>query len=118
MLKFTEELETDKLEEANKLSEAGTLEIPKAVAKDVKYWDGLPLKTKEEFFAAYEKLEEDNDHNGCAYLVAKFSKNQKVLQMVLFIAAIHDLHGDTPYELDKLRYILTNPLYKKIAGQK
>jgi len=113
MIKFAE-----KLEEVKKLREAGNLEIPKIVANDVKVWDKFPLKTKEEFFAAYGKLEDENDHPGCAYLIAKFAKNQKVLQMVLYICAIHFTFGSLPYELDKLRYELTNPLYKKIAGQK
>jgi len=108
----------EKLEEISKLHEVVSLEIPKIVANDVKLWDKFSLKTKKEFFTAYHELEDENDHPGCAYLIAKFAKNQKVLQMVLYICAIHFTYGSLPYELDKLRYELTNPLYKKIAGQK
>ena len=115
MLKFSE----SGLEPVKRLTEAAALEIPKIVSQDVKLiWDVLPLKTKEDFLAAYEKLEDENDHPGCAYLIAKFAKNQKVLQTVLYINAIHFVLGSIPYELQKLRYELTNPLYKKIVGQK
>jgi len=100
------------------LNEAATPEVPKIIASLVKYWDSFPLKTKADFFAAYEELEDENHHDGCAYLIAKYAKNNKVMQMVLYIAAIAEIYGSMPYELDKLRYELTNPMYKKIAGQK
>jgi len=113
MLMFREKKEIRLREETVK-----TLEIPKLIAPLVKYWDSLPLGTKEQFFASYEKLEDMNEHDGCAYLTAKYAKNKNVTQMILHITAIHEIFGSMPYELDKLRYALTNPLYKKIAGQK
>jgi len=102
----------------SKLTEAALPEVPKMIASLVKYWDSFPLKTKEEFFAAYEKLEDENHHDGCAYIIAKFSKNARVTQMILYLTAIHEIYGSMPHELDRLRYELTNPMYKKIAGQK
>jgi hypothetical protein len=105
-------------ESKSKFDEAAGLEIPKIVASEVKYWDSLPLKTKVEFRAAYDKLEDDNDHPGCAYLIAKFAKDKKVLQTVLYITAIHFTLGNIPYELQRYRHEITNPLWKKIVGGK
>jgi hypothetical protein len=121
VIRFEESIDKSKIrfsEEKAILIEAGILEVPKIVAQDVKYWDSLPLKTKDEFMASYGKLEDVNDSPGCAYLIAKFAKDKKVLQAILYINAIHFVFGSIPYDLQKLRYELTNPLYKKIAGQK
>jgi len=114
MLKF----EQGELKEAVKLFEVGTLEVPKSAAQDLRYWDSLPLKTKEDFVKAYEKLEDENHHDGCAYIIAKFAKDKKVMQIVLYIAAIHNVYGSLPFELGDLRYNLTNHLYNKIVGRK
>jgi len=105
-----------KLTEPPKNTKAG-LEVPKIAAKDLEYWDSFPLNTKEEFQAAYDDLQDINHHNGCAYLTAKFAKEKKIMQIILYISAIHAVFGSLPYELDKLRFELTNPLYKKILGR-
>lgn len=117
MVKFKTKTEESVMKK--KFDEAAlVMETPKLIVPLVKYWDKFPLGTKEEFFAAYEKLEDMNHHDGCAYLIAKFSKNKKVTQMILYITAIHEIFGSMPYELDRLRYELTAPMYKKIAGMK
>jgi hypothetical protein len=101
-------------EDKHALNEAA-LDIPKILTAEVKYWDSIPLKTKEDFIAAYGDLEDNNDHTGCAYIIAKFAKNKKVMQIVLYIAAIHHTEGSMPYELDRYRYDITDPLYTAIV---
>jgi hypothetical protein len=105
-------------ETKSKFDEAAVIEIPKILARDVKRWDSLPLGTKEEFRASYDKLEDDNDSPGCAYLIARFSKDKKVMQTVLYITAIHFTLGSIPYDLQQYRYAITNPLWNKIMGRK
>jgi len=95
-----------------------TLEIPKNIAKYVKYWDSLPLKNVDEFKASYDKLEDDNDHDGCAYLCARYAKDKKVMQILIYLNAIHTLEGSLPYELSRYRHEVSNPLYNKIMNSK
>ena len=106
----------NKVNRSAKNKKAG-LEVPRSEVQILEYWDSFPLKTKEEFLAAYDELEDINHHTGCAYLIAKFAKKKKIMQIMLYISAIHSVFGCLPYELDKLRFELTNPLYKKILGQ-
>ena len=105
-------------ESKSKLTEAVVIDIPKNLGADVKYWDSLPIGTKQEFRASYDQLEDDNDHPGCAYLIARYAKNYKVMQTVLYITAIHYLLGSIPQELQRYRFEITNPLWKKIVGSK
>ena len=99
-------------EEKVRFSEA--LDIPKLVVKDVKYWDSLPIKNVNEFYATYSELEDENDHTGCAYICAKYKKKQKEMQMLIYLHAMHMVFNALPYELSQLRFALSNPLYKDI----
>jgi len=110
MKKYIRKFDTEFKEE--KFNES--LQIPRSVAGDVKYWDSFPIKTLEQLRKAYAELENDNDHTGCVYLLAKFKKNKKTMQILIYITAIHDEIGSMPKEIYDYRYRLSTELEKGI----
>ena len=100
------------VKENKKLNEA-TLEIPKINKTNVIEWDRMPIGNLAELKASYEDFVESNWHTGAAYLLAKFARNGKAMQILIYIDTIHTLIGSLPHGLDKLRYDVSQPIYNK-----